>query len=144
MTDQPHNLPTPWAPERRSDGTFAPGHGGRPRGTKNALSRNALAAVQGLSSLAILKLRERIEAGDMQAIRLTLEYTLPRGGRTIETDNTDPMAYADALAHGEISPHEAATAAQALIKLNEISEIGDLATRIVELETLLADHRGAR
>ena len=137
----PQIPPTSWAPERRTDGTFAPGHGGRPRGTKNAVSRNALTAVQGLSSLAILKLRERIEAGDMQAIRLCLEFTLPRGGRTIETDSTDPMAYADALAHGEISPHEAATAAQALVKLTEAGEIADIAKRLAEIEAALPDRR---
>lgn len=141
MTDQPHNPPSAWAPERRSNGTFAPGHGGRPRGTRNAVSRNALTAVQNLSSLAIMKLRERLDAGDMQAIRLTLEFTLPRGGRTIETDSTDPMAYADALAHGEISPVEAATAAQALVRLNEVSEIAELAKRIDEFEQLIADSR---
>lgn len=144
MTDQTHNSPSAWAPERRTDGTFAPGHGGRPRGTKNAVSRNALAAVQNLSSLAILKLRERLDAGDMQAIRLTLEFTLPRGGRTVELDTTDPTAWADALAHGDVSPTEAATAAQALVRLNEVSEIAELAKRIDEFEQLIAEGRNHR
>lgn len=77
----------------------------------------------------------------MAAIKLTLEYTLPRGGRTIEIDSDTPSAWADALAHGEISPHEAATAAQALIKLGEAGEIIDLAARITELEAALASNR---
>lgn len=134
----PDNSPIAWAPERSAAGQFLPGSGGRPRGSKNAVSRNALAAVQDLSSLAILKLKDRIIAGDMNAIRLCLEHTLPRGGRTIELDTTDPHGWADALAHGDISPTEAATAAQALVKLNEIAEIGELKTRIDELATLVA------
>lgn len=137
-----HNPPSSWAPERGPSGQFLPGQGGRPRGTKNAISRNALTAVQGLSSLAILKLRERIDLGDMQAIRLCLEFTLPRGGRTIELDTTDPTAWADALAHGDVSPTEAATAAQALVKLNEVAELDELRKRIDELETNLSGRDG--
>ena len=137
----PQSPPTSWVPERRSDGTFAPGHGGRPRGSKNAVSRNALTAVQGLSSLAIQKLQERIEAGDMAAIKLCLEFTLPRGGRTIELDTANPNEWADALAHGEVSPTEAAQAAQALAKLNEAGEIAELAKRIAELEAALPERR---
>lgn len=135
------NTPTLWAPERRNDGTFAPGHGGRPRNTKNKVSRDALAAVQSLSSLAVMRLRERIEAGDMAAIKLCLEYTLPRGGRAIELDTTNPSEWADALAHGEVSPAEAATASQALAKLTEIAELDELRKRIDELEGALAERR---
>lgn len=136
---EPQIVPIDWVPERRSDGTFAPGSGGRPRNAKNKLSRDALASVQSLASFAILKLRERIDVGDMQAIRLTLEYTLPRNGRTIETDSTDPMAWADLMASGDISPTECATAAQALVKLNEAGEIADLSKRIAELEAALGE-----
>jgi hypothetical protein len=122
-------------------GRFGAGNPGRKPGSKNAVSRNALAAVQSLSSLAILKLRERIEAGDMQAIRLCMEFTLPRGGRTIDLDTANPMAWADAMAEGEISPAEAATAAQALVKLSEVAEIEDLKKRLDEMETALTEHR---
>jgi hypothetical protein len=135
------NPPIEWAPERRSDGTFAPGSGGRPRNAKNKLSRDALAAVQALSGIAIMKLRERIEASDMTAIRLCIELTVPRGGRTIETDSTDPMAWADLMASGDISPTECATAAQALVKLNEAGEIADLSKRLQELEASIGERR---
>ncbi len=124
---------------RDGSGRFTPGNPFTRRGSKNKVSRDALTAVQGLSSLAILRLRERIEAGDMQAIRLTLEYTLPRGGRTIELDTANPLEWADALAHGEVSPAEAATASQALAKLTEIAELDELRKRIDELEGVLAD-----
>jgi hypothetical protein len=103
-----------------------------------------LKAVQELSPLAILKLRERIEAGDMNAIRLTLEWTLPRGGRSIELDTSSPDAWADALAEGEISPHEAATASQAIIRLNEAGEMAELSKRIAEMEALIVEDRKPR
>jgi hypothetical protein len=124
-------------------GRFAPGPGniGRPRGSKNRLSREALAAVQGISSLAILKLRELVQAGEFNAIKLVIELTVPKGGRTIELNSTDAMAWADAMADGDISPIECATAAQALVKLNEASEIADLSRRIAELEAALPARR---
>jgi hypothetical protein len=141
MSDETQNGASAWAPERGSNGQFLPGHGGRPRGSRNAISRNALVAVQNLSSLAIFKLRERIDSGDMAAIRLCLEFTLPRGGRTIEINSDAPSAWADAMAEGDISPTEAATAAQALVKLNEVGEIVELTKRLTELEALISDQR---
>lgn len=143
------SAPQPFRPDnlrpdgRDALGRFGPGNPGKPVGarSKNQVSRAALTAVQGLSSLAILKLRERIDAGDMQAIRLCLEFTLPRNGRAIELDSADPSAWADALAHGEISPDEAARAAQALAKLSDVAEMEDLRKRLDELETALADRR---
>lgn len=118
-------------------GRFGAGNPGRTPGSKNVVSRAALTAVQNLSSLAVMKLRERIDAGDMPAIRLCLEFTLPRGGRTIDLDTANPMAWADAMAEGEISPTEAATAAQALVRLSEVAEIEELRRRIDELESAL-------
>lgn len=144
MTDTTLNpaILSDWSPQRDGTGRFLPGHGGRPRNSKNKVSRDALAAVQGLSSLAIHHLQQRIEAGDMAAIRLTLEYTLPRHGRAIELDSDDPRAWTDALAHGEVSPAEAATAAQALSKLAEIADIQELRTRLDELEAVLTERQG--
>lgn len=143
MADQPQNT-ADMRSGRDASGRFLPGNQITRRGSKNKISRDALTAVQGLSSLAISKLHERIEAGDMAAIKLCLDWTLPRGGRTVETDSTDPMAWGDLLASGDVSPHEAATAAQAMVKLNEAGEIADLAARIAELEALIAEQRRRR
>lgn len=126
---------------RDAMGRFGAGNPGRPRGSKNQVSRTALAAVQNLSNLAILKLRERIEGGDMAAIRLTLEYTLPRAGRTIDLETTDPLAVADALAMGDITPDEADKIASAYGKLQSIHEIEDLRKRVDEMETAIAERR---
>ena len=138
MSETPPIIPVDQRSAARDQlGRFGPGNPGRTPGSKNAVSRAALTAVQNLSSLAVMKLRERIDAGDMQAIRLCLEFTLPRGGRTIDLDTANPMAWADAMAEGEISPTEAATAAQALVRLSEVAEIEELRRRIDELETAL-------
>jgi hypothetical protein len=123
---------------RRPDGTFAPGSGGRQRGSKNKVSRDTLAAVQGLSSEAVSKLAERMRAGDMGAIRLILEYTLPKGGRTIDLETNDPNAIADAAAHGEISPDEAARLAQAVKTVGDAADLRELKRQVEELELLIS------
>lgn len=125
-------------PERRPNGTFAPGFGGRPKGSKNKISRDTLNAVQGLSSEAVFKLRERLQDGDMGAIRLILEYTLPKGGRTIDLGTNDPNAITDAAAHGEISPDEAARLAQAVKTVGDAAELQELKRQVEELELIIS------
>lgn len=138
--NQPQNaadLPT----DRDTSGRFTGGNKITRAGSKNRVSKDALSAVQSLASLAIANLRVRIEAGDMAAIRLCLEYTLPRGGRTIDLDTANPNAWADAMAEGEISVDEAARAAQALGKLAGVAEIQELQTRLDELETSIGERQ---
>lgn len=124
-------------------GRFAsgPGNVGRPRGTKNAVSRNALQAVQALSDLAIAKLRERIDLGDMAAIKLCLEYTLPRGGRTVELETTGADDVGEALAAGDLSPEEADKIASAFGKLQNIHQVEELRQRLDELEAAMSERR---
>lgn len=127
--------------DRDTSGRFASGNKITRTGSKNKVSRDALNAVQSLASLAIQKLRSRIEAEDMSAIRLCLEYTLPRGGRTIDLETANPTAWADAMAQGDITVDEAAKAATALDKLANVAEIQDLVNRLDELETKLVDRK---
>ncbi len=122
---------------RRPNGTFGPGNPGRVRGSKNKVSLASLKAVQDLSSEAIAKLKERVTAGDMTAIKLVLEYTLPKGGRTVELDSSDPNAIIDAAVMGEISPDEAARLAQATKTASEAAELKDLKRQVEELELLI-------
>jgi hypothetical protein len=123
---------------RAPDGKFLPGFGGRKRGSRNRVSHNSLVAVQALSSEAVAQLAVRMRAGDMQAIRLILEYTLPRGGRTIELESNDPNAIIDAAAHGEISPDEAARLAQAVKTAGDAAELKELKRQVEELELLIS------
>lgn len=126
---------------RGPGGQFAPGGPGRLPGTKNRHSLAALQAVQALSSESIAKLKERIEASDMAAIRFVLEYTLPRGGRAIDLGTSDPNAIVDAMAHGDISPDEAARMAQAVKTVGDAAEMKELKKQVEELETIVASLR---
>ena len=123
---------------RGPDGKYLPGFGGRPKGAKNKVSRLTLESVQALSSEAVLHLKERMRAGDMGAIRLILEYTLPRGGRTIDLGTSDPNAICDAAAHGDISPDEAARLAQAFKTAGDAAELKEIKRQVEELELLIS------
>lgn len=122
---------------RGPDGRWLPGFGGRPKGSRNKISRNTLTAVQSLSSEAVMQLKTKMQSGDMQAIRLILEYTLPRGGRSIELDSSEPNALIDAAAMGDISPDEAARLAQAYKTAGDASELKEIKRQIEELEMLI-------
>jgi hypothetical protein len=98
------------------------------------VSRNALAGVQALAPSAIAKLANLIEAGEMQAIKLVLEYTLPRGGRALELDASDPDAVTNAIVDGDISPDEGDRVASAFGKLAGLRDLETLRQRLDELE----------
>lgn len=91
-----------------------PGVPNAPRADKRALANATLEAVQATGSEAIRQLRAKVQQGEWAAIRLVLEYCLPKGGRTVELDSSDPNALLDAIADGTVSPDEAARLAQAL------------------------------
>lgn len=133
--------PVPVPPEyaKKPNGQFAsgPGNPGRRRGSKNAISRNTLTSVQALASEAVAKLAERMRAGDMMAIRMILEATLPKGGRTIDLESNDPNAISDAAMMGEISPDEAARLAQAVKTSGDAAELNELKRQVEELELLI-------
>lgn len=124
-------------PERSEDGRFLPGFGGRKLGSKNKTSRNTLNAVQNLASEAVNQLAERMRQGDMSAIKLILDYTLPKGGRTVELDSSDPNCLIDAAAMGDISPDESARLAQAYKTAGEASELRELKHQVEQLELLI-------
>ena len=135
MTEQ---TATPNNGNRAANGQFLKGFGGRKPGSKNKTSKATLQAVQALSSEAVAKLGERMRDGDMNAIKLILEYTLPKGGRTIELDSNDPNAISDAAMMGEISPDEAARLAQSVKTAGDAAELRELKRQVEELELLVS------
>ena len=144
MTDQYPiiTLPPSDAPPTRDDqGRFLPGCGGRKRGSKNKTSKAILKAVQDLSPVAVEQLAIKMRLGDMSAIRLILEWTLPKGGRTIDLESNDPNAIADAAMMGEISPDEAARLSQAIKTAGDAADLKELKRQIDELETLMTAMR---
>ena len=114
-----------------------PGIPNAPRADKRALANATLEAVQATSSEAIRQLRAKVQQGEWAAIRLVLEYCLPKGGRTVELDSSDPNALLDAIADGTVSPDEAARLAQALKTTMEASDVAELNRKVEELELLI-------
>ncbi|TPL16959.1 hypothetical protein FJ945_26085 [Mesorhizobium sp. B2-4-9] len=122
--------------ERLPDGKFAPGSGGRVPGSKNKISNEAITAIKGMADEAITQLREKLIAGDWDAVTFVLERILPKG-RAVELTDTSPSSIATALANGEIAPDEARSIATALARLNEIGELADIRAKLEQLEKLL-------
>ncbi len=122
---------------RAPDGKFLKGFGGRKPGSRNKKSRVTLEAVQALSSEAVGQLQEKVRAGDWAAVRFVLEFTLPKGGRTVELESNDPNAIIDAAAMGEISPEEAARLAQATKTAFDAATVVELKRQVEELELLI-------
>ena len=118
---------------------FAPGNpgGGRRVGSRNAITRQTLTAVQGLASEAVKHLAEKMREGDLSAIKLILQHTLPVGGRLIELDAPDPNAIIDAVSMGDISPDEAAKLSQAFKTASDAAEVKELKRQVEDLELIL-------
>lgn len=123
---------------RTPDGRFRPGFGGRQKGSRNKISRSTLAGVQALSSEAVGQLAIKMREGDMTAIRYILDYTLPRGGRTIDLDTSQPNTLIDAATSGEISPDEFARIAQGWKTASDAADLKDLKHQVDQLELLIS------
>ena len=134
-----HPKPVAWSPERDEGGRFKPGQGGRPPGARNRKPSGALAAIQSLSEEALQQLAVLVAQGNFAAIRMVLEYTLPRGGRTVDLDGTaDPNELIAAVTSGEISPDEFARIAQGWKTAIDAAELKDIKAQIEELEQLIS------
>lgn len=126
------------AEARDSAGRFKKGAPGRKVGSKNVASRTALNAVHDMSSLAIIRLKEQVNESNMRAIELVLNYTLPRGGRTIDLDGSmNPNDVIEAATSGTISPDEFARISQGWKSAAEVSDMADIKAQIAELETIV-------
>lgn len=129
-------------PTRSAKGRFVKGHrlGGRPKGSRNVLSRNSLHAVQNLSGLAIEKLRTLVEQGEIRAIQIVLNTVLPKSGRTVElASSADPQSVVEAMSEGEISPDEATKLSNAWKTANDASKLNDIQAQVDALELLISE-----
>lgn len=130
------------APRDPKTGRLLPGGPGRPRGTKNKRTMATLEAVQDLAPSAVKMLAVLVAQGDPTAIKLVLQFVLPRGGRTIDLDGTaDPNELVAAFTSGQISPDEFARAAQGWKTSADAAELKELTAKIEELEALVAAMR---
>ncbi|MBB6012671.1 hypothetical protein HNR59_002016 [Aquamicrobium lusatiense] len=136
MTDNPaSSSATVHQLQRLPNGQFAPGSGGRVPGSKNLVSNAALAAVRDMKDAAIQQLREKLIAGDWQAVLFVLERCLPKG-RPIELDAATPSAITGALINGTITSEEAKNVATVLEKVASIEQVTELRERLEALERL--------
>ena len=119
--------------QRNEKGHFLPGNGGRPVGSRNRISNEALASVKSMKDAAIQQLYAKLIIGDWQAILFVLERILPRG-RTVELDDATPDAITAALTGGVLTVSEAKDAAIAMAKLSELRDLAELRERLEALE----------
>lgn len=120
-------------PYQDATGKFAKGNPGRIPGSKNRISNEALQSVRDMKDDAILQLREKLIAGDWNALQFILERILPRG-RLVELDSATPAAIMDGIATGTLTTEEAKNLATVLEKVAAIEEVTELRSRIERLE----------
>ncbi|SFF96977.1 hypothetical protein SAMN05518801_104242 [Novosphingobium sp. CF614] len=120
-------------------GQFLPGSGnpGRKPGSRNKASKGAVLRVQGMGDIALDALEEQVRQGNMTAIRIVLDYVLPKGGRPVELDSSDPRAIIDAAANAELSPDEAARLAQAFRSAGEAADLQEIKAQIEEFRAFM-------
>lgn len=118
---------------RLPDGRFAQGGPGRPKGARNKLNKQLLDAVADLTSQSVMVLREQLNQNNIKAAIYVLDRFLP-SERAIEIQSSEPTAWADALANGDVTPSEAARAAQALKTITDATAVTELQARLDELE----------
>ena len=136
MTDNtPENLNTKVA-RRDANGRLLPGAPGRPKGSRNKVSVQAISKIRELTDDAFLALADNIQKGDQRAVEFVLSRVIPNG-RLVELEAANSGAVADALITGEISGLEAKEIATALSKLKELEDMDALKERLVQIEQLL-------
>jgi len=136
---------------------FKPGQSGnlrgRPRGSRNRTTLAAEALLEGEAEALTRVCIERAKAGDSTALRIVMERICPPiRERTIQIDALPVASVADlpialdriigAVASGELSPGEGLTLSSIVLSAGRAFELGDLATRLAEIERRLGDASG--
>lgn len=133
---------------RKPDGTFAQGNslGGRPRGSRNRVTRAIETLLEGEHEALTRKAIEKALDGDMTAMRLCLDriapprkdaaisFALPPIQTAADTVSAS-SALLDAVAAGDVTPDEAGRVMALLTAHKALVETGDLERRIEALET---------
>jgi hypothetical protein len=130
---------------RDPSGRFRPGHGGRPRGTRNKASVAVETLMEGEAKALARKAVDRALAGDAAALKLCLDRVAPPSRErrlsfampTITSAADLPAALAAvalAVSRGELSPAEGAAVASLIERTRQAHETVDLENRIRDLE----------
>ena len=136
---------------RNKAGQWLPGVAGggeKHRGTTHYTTR-LRQQLRKYTPAAIAKLAELVAAGDVQAIRLLLSYSVPRS-RVADAEPLPTLeaarsltekseAVLTALGAGQLAPEEAAHVLSALASAARVREIDELVGRIAALEQAVAE-----
>lgn len=133
---------------RETDGTFAPGNPGKPRGARNKSTKAALALLDGEAEQLSRKAVELALAGDVTALRLCLERIAPpRRDTPVDFELSPISSTADAVcaagevlsavASAELSPVEGAQVMALIESFRRILEAEELERRLSALEEAL-------
>jgi hypothetical protein len=136
MTDGAPEIPINNAMLRDAQGRLLPGSGGRPKGSRNRVSVQAIAKIRELTDDAFVALAENVQKGDQRAVEYVLDKVIPQG-RLIELEAATPAAVAEALVSGQLSPEETKHISTALAKLSELEDLAAVKQRLVQIEALL-------
>jgi hypothetical protein len=130
---------------RNTDGTFAPGNPGKPKGARHKATRAALAMLEGETEALTRKAVDLALEGDTTALRLCLEriapprkdvpvtFNLPRM-ETARDAATAAGAVLDAVAAGELTPTEGAHIMALVEGYRRTLETTVIEGRLTELE----------
>ena len=130
---------------RNSDGTFAPGNPGKPKGTRHKATRAALALLDGEAEALTRQAVTMALGGDATALRLCLERIAPPRRDAPVTFALPPMQSARdaaqpaasvlaAVAEGELTPSEGAHVMALVETYRRTLETTDMESRIAALE----------
>ncbi|MFI0849746.1 hypothetical protein [Mesorhizobium sp. IMUNJ 23232] len=141
MTDVDQR-PSAVVPFHDASGRFARGNPGRVPGSRNKVSNAALTEIRGMKDSAIAILRQKLAAGDWDAVIFVLDRVLPKG-RPIDVPDASAATVSEMLAAGELTITEAKDLATAIERLAGIASIDELRSRLEALEASINDHRRA-
>ena len=133
---------------RNSDGTFAAGNPGKPKGARHKATQAALALLDGEAEALTRQAVNMALEGDTTALRLCLEriapprrdapvnFELPRMETALDAANA-AGAVLDAVAQGELTPMEGAQIMTLVETFRRTLETTELEARMSELERVM-------
>lgn len=130
---------------RNTDGTFAEGNPGKPKGTRHRATQAALALLDGEAEALTRKAVELALEGDGQAMRLCLERIAPPRRDAPVSFDLPPMREAKdaaqaaasilaAVSEGELTPAEGAHVMGLIETYRRTLETTELESRVAALE----------
>lgn len=130
---------------RNTDGTFAAGNPGKPKGARHRATQAVLTLLEGEAEALTRKAVETALAGDTAALRLCLEriapprkdapvtFTLPSMTTAANAAQAAGAVLA-AVAEGELTPHEGAQIMALIESFRKTLETCELEARVAALE----------